>query len=390
MFHGLKVGLTDWLLVLAALLMLATPGASQAHSSGNSYLDVEMRPEGVWLRTDVSMRDLDVVFDLDADRNGEVVWSEVLARRADVTAWLREGVRITTVDDASCSLDNLDFLASERGDGLYLSTAWAVRCPSGGTGASPSAVPMQLTYGLMFDQDNLHRGLLKVQWPDGPFSAILSPDQRSVSLTPASVGGLDEFLRYLLDGVWHIWIGFDHILFLLSLLVLAPLRRSQTSVLGWQPVASWREAFADVVGVVTAFTVAHSITLGLSVLKWVEPPALVVETVIAISVVLAALNNLLGWLSVRRWRLAFVFGLIHGFGFANVLLDLGLPGQALALALGGFNLGVELGQLAIVVVFLSVAWQLRHTAFYRWGVVVAGSLGIGATGAYWTVSRLMG
>jgi hypothetical protein len=113
-----------------------------------------------------------------------------------------------------------------------------------------------------------------------------------------------------------------------------------------------------------------------------------VEPVIALSVVLAALNNLLGWFSLKRWRLAFVFGLIHGFGFANVLLDLGLPTQALAVALGGFNVGVELGQLAIVVAFLSVAWWLRHTAFYRWVVVVGGSLAIAVVGAVWTWERL--
>ena len=198
----------------------------------------------------------------------------------------------------------------------------------------------------------------------------------------------DIFQRYVVEGVWHIWIGIDHILFLLSLLVLAPLASARRSVLAWQPVDRFGLAFADVLSVVTAFTVAHSITLGLSVMKWVDPPADLVEPVIALSVVLAALNNLLGWFSLKRWRLAFVFGLIHGFGFANVLLDLGLPTQALAVALGGFNVGVELGQLAIVLAFLSVAWWLRHTAFYRWVVVVGGSLAIAVTGAVWTWERL--
>jgi hypothetical protein len=146
----------------------------------------------------------------------------------------------------------------------------------------------------------------------------------------------------------------------------------------------------EVLAVVTAFTVAHSITLSLSVLQWVEPPASFIEPVIAISVVLAAVNNLLGWWSVRRWRLAFVFGLIHGFGFANVLLDLGLPAQQLAVALGGFNLGVELGQLAIVLAFFPLAWWLRHTAFYRWVVVVGGSSAIVVVGVLWTVQRVLG
>jgi hypothetical protein len=144
----------------------------------------------------------------------------------------------------------------------------------------------------------------------------------------------------------------------------------------------------DVLAVVTAFTVAHSITLGLSVLELLEPPADLIEPAIALSVAAAAINNLLGRSSLKRWGLAFVFGLIHGFGFANVLLDLGLPGHQLALALAGFNIGVELGQIAIVLVFFPVAWALRNTLFYRWGVVVAGSAAIALLGLAWTLQRL--
>jgi len=104
-------------------------------------------------------------------------------------------------------------------------------------------------------------------------------------------------------------------------------------------------------------------------------------------VVLAAMNNLLGINSLKRWRLAFIFGLIHGFGFANVLLDLGLPANAIVAALGGFNIGVELGQLVIVLVFLPLAWLLRRTFLYRWLVVVGGSIVIILIGTYWILER---
>ncbi|MFW2356342.1 HupE/UreJ family protein, partial [Hydrogenophaga sp.] len=161
-------------------------------------------------------------------------------------------------------------------------------------------------------------------------------------------------------------------------------------VTSWPAVESFRTSFMDVLAVVTAFTVAHSITLVASIVGWVNPPVAIIESVIALSVILAALNNLLGWFSLKRWRLAFAFGLIHGFGFANVLLDLALPAQQLALALGGFNVGVEIGQLAIVLVFLPLAWLLRHTAFYRWVVVAGGSLAIAVIGSVWLVERLGG
>lgn len=122
-------------------------------------------------------------------------------------------------------------------------------------------------------------------------------------------------------------------------------------------------------------------------MKWLEPAPSLIEPAIAISVVIVAVNNLLGWSAVKRWPLAFVFGLIHGFGFANVLVDLGLPTSALASALGGFNVGVEMGQLAIVCVFLPLAWLLRNTRFYRWGVVVCGSIAIAVFGFVWTLER---
>jgi hypothetical protein len=369
------------LLAWCGLLFVA---GAQAHSSGNSYLTFSVRGDMPVLRVDVSIRDLDFVFDLDADRNGEVTWGETAARQADLLAWVQAGVQVM-VADTVCTLTAQDPMASQHGDGVYFSTEWAVQCPGASTQPPPG---LALRYGLMFDQDNLHRGLLKVDLPNEANSAILSPEQPGAPLVQGSTRLWDIFQRYVVEGVWHIWIGIDHILFLLSLLVLAPLASARRSVLAWQPVDRFGLAFADVLSVVTAFTVAHSITLGLSVMKWVDPPADLVEPVIALSVVLAALNNLLGWFSLKRWRLAFVFGLIHGFGFANVLLDLGLPTQALAVALGGFNVGVELGQLAIVVAFLSVAWWLRHTAFYRWVVVVGGSLAIAVTGAVWTWERL--
>ena len=188
----------------------------------------------------------------------------------------------------------------------------------------------------------------------------------------------------MLEGIWHIWIGFDHILFLVALLLPAVLVRQQRT---WSPTPSLRAASVDVLKVVTAFTVAHSITLSLAVLGVVSLPARLVESVIAASVVIAALNNLRGTIDRKRWLMAFVFGLVHGFGFASVLADLGLPQGALALALVGFNVGVELGQLAIVAVFLPLAFLLRATSFYRVGVLRLGSLAVALLASWWFVQR---
>ena len=365
------------------LLIAISSGNAQAHSSSNSYIIFSTQNQASVLRADINFRDVDLVFDLDQNKDGKVSWGETLAKTAEIQAWLEQGIQLNTTSQ-KCSLTQMNMKASDHADGTYLSVEWAVAC-SGAAQEGPTG--LKLRYSLMFDQDNLHRALVKIDLPDSQSSAILSPERPEVSLTKANDSLTHVLARYLIEGVWHIWIGVDHILFLLSLLILAFLEPTRKSVIHWPAVKNVKTSVLDVLTVVTAFTLAHSITLGLTIFKWLEPSADFIEPVIALSVVAAALNNLLGWAALRRWQLAFAFGLVHGFGFANVLLDLGLPSDQLAIALGGFNLGVELGQIAIVLVFLPLAWTLRHTIFYRWVVVVGGSLAIAALGLIWTLQR---
>lgn len=369
--------------LLTALLALALTTTAQAHSSSNAYIALQPGDNALLLRADVHLRDADLVLDLDTDRDGSVRWSEVTPRQAELLEWMRSGLMLHAGATA-CELRPVDLLASERSDGHYLSAQWRVSC---GDDTRPTG--LRLRYGLLFDRDSLHRALVKVELPGAEASAVLSPDRPETELLPEQArSAWAVFGHYLIEGVWHIWIGLDHILFLLSLLLLAPMLPRGQRVSQWVAQPAIRPALIDVLAVVTAFTVAHSITLGLAIFGVVALPAVLIETVIAASVVLAALNNLLGGFSLKRWRLAFVFGLIHGFGFANVLLDLNLPATQLAVALAGFNIGVELGQLAIVAVFFPVAWALRHTAFYRRGIVVGGSIGIAVIGTWWIAQRL--
>ena len=216
-------------------------------------------------------------------------------------------------------------------------------------------------------------------------SAIFSDTDRKQKFQLAKPSAWKQFVDYLIEGVWHIWIGIDHILFLLSLLLPAVLVWAADR---WKSAASFRSAFIEVLKVVTAFTVAHSITLSLAALQIINMPSWIAESAIAASVVVAALNNVFPIFHGRRWMVAFGFGLIHGFGFANVLTELGLPQSTLLIALVGFNLGVELGQVAIVAVFLPIAFLLRDTWAYRKLVLVAGSLLIAFIAAAWLVERV--
>ena len=156
----------------------------------------------------------------------------------------------------------------------------------------------------------------------------------------------------------------------------------------WVPVSGFRDAFVTVLKVVTAFTIAHSITLSLASLKFVSLPSKWVEAVIALSVLLAALNNLYPVVRNKIWLVAFGFGLVHGFGFANVLADLALPSGTLVLALLSFNVGVELGQVVIVLAVFPLIFLLREKGVYRPLVMALGSTAIGLVATAWVVDRV--
>lgn len=185
-------------------------------------------------------------------------------------------------------------------------------------------------------------------------------------------GWLHAAWTFTTMGFWHILEGLDHLLFVFCLVI--PLR-----------------SLAGLVPVVTAFTVAHSITLIASAFGF-APGALwfppLIEALIALSIVWMALENIVGSRLSRRWIIAFGFGLVHGFGFASVLADLGLPRDALLVSLVGFNLGVEVGQLGIVALFLPAAFLARRHWVYRRLVFVGGSIGIALIAALWMLERV--
>ena len=363
---------------LAALLLHVT-SAAWAHKPSDSYLTLRGEPSGVAVRWDIALRDLDYVLQLDRDGNGELTWGEVRQRSADIEKLATERLALSSQDTA-CPLQAAGPLMLDRhSDGTYAVLSLHARC-------AQLAGSLQVRYSLFFDVDPSHRGLVQWTAPGGTQSQarVFATASARQDLQLATPGAWETLRQYVVEGIWHIWIGFDHILFLLALLLPSVLVRAGGS---WTPTPSLKRACVEVLKVVTAFTVAHSITLSLAVQGLVSLPSRLVESVIAASVVLAALNNLRGTVERRRWVMAFVFGLVHGFGFASVLADLGLPQGALALALVGFNVGVELGQLAIVAVFLPLAFALRTTGFYRVGVLRFGSLAVAAVAAWWFVQR---
>ncbi len=366
---------------LVAFALWLAACAALAHKPSDSYLAVTVAGGEVTARWDIALRDLDFAIGLDADGDGRITWGEVRARHADIAAYALARLAVQA-DGRDCRPEPGAQLVDEHTDGAYTVLPLRYACDG------PAPQQLTLAYSLFADIDPQHRGLLNLTVDGATRTAILGPQApRQGFELRAPAGRLQQLLDYGREGVWHIWVGFDHILFLLSLLLPAVgiwAGRPQR----WQPVERFAPAFWDVLRIVTAFTVAHSITLSLAALGIVSLPSRLVESCIAASVVLAALNNLRAVFHERRWIVAFAFGLIHGFGFASVLVDLGLPQGALALALLGFNLGVELGQLAIVAAFLPTAYLLRRSAFYRRVVLIGGSVLIAVVAAIWLVERV--
>lgn len=350
---------------------------AHAHKPSDSYLTLRVDGDKVAGQWDIALRDLDFAIGLDASGDGAITWGEVRKRHAEIAAYAMSRLQLSS-DGKRCPAQVTQHLIDEHTDGAYAVLRFQAQCAD-----TPHS--LQVQYRLFFDIDPQHKGLLRLEYQATSIAGVFSPEKATQQFSLQRPSAMAQFLVYGEEGVWHIWIGYDHILFLLALLLPAVAVRKEKR---WEGVDAFRPAFFAVLKVVTAFTLAHSITLTLATLNVISLPSRLVESTIAASVVIAALNNIFP-LFRDRWMMAFIFGLIHGFGFASVLGDLGLPKDALALALVGFNLGVEAGQLAIVAVFLPLAFLLRQTLFYRRAVLLAGSFVIAILAAIWFAERAL-
>jgi hypothetical protein len=232
--------------------------------------------------------------------------------------------------------------------------------------------------------DPSHRGLLTLLSGKVIQTAVLGGSHGPVSLPLETPSRWRAFTEYFQAGIWHIWSGIDHLLFLLSLLLPAVLIRRGDE---WRPLPQAAPALWGIARVVTAFTLAHSVTLSLAAFDVVRLPSRLTESVIAASIIVAAVNNIVPIVTEARARIAFAFGLLHGFGFASVLSDMGLPSGARLVALLAFNLGIETGQMAVVLAVMPAIYWLRTAVIYRRALLPWGSAAIATVALIWFVQR---
>lgn len=260
---------------------------------------------------------------------------------------------------------------------------------------------LNIRYALLFDVSPNHTGGLiqEHNWKAGilsnysRLSAIFDKGttQQSLDLTNGSVW--QGFSALVKLGMWHIWIGLDHILFLVALILPSVVRRRPKTVLTdgakaweWVPVTDFKSAFLYILKIVTAFTIAHSITLAVASFGWIELNSRLVESIIAFSIAVAAFHNIIPIFKAKEWIITFIFGLFHGFGFASVLGEKGLSGDYMAYSLLGFNVGVELGQVLIVCAIFPILFFIRKTKFYP-RFIFWGSIFLILMAMHWVIER---
>ena len=355
-----------------------------AHKTSYGYLKADFAGDAVSGKLELAVRDFDFVF-FDfafgpaSNGDGKPNLAQLHRHEQQIDGLLLNKISLGS-PGAPCGLEPGPIAIDLRGGEYFMILPFSGTCKALGG-------ETQVGYDLMFDVDAQHRALIDITRDNAGYSGIITPKTKVLRFGDGTTTLRDTILAYIYQGAHHIWIGYDHILFLCSLLLPAVLLRMKHN---WLPAEGFARAFWSTAKVVTAFTLAHSVTLSVAAFGFVELPSRFVEFAIAASVVVAAINNIYPMITRRLWVVAFAFGLIHGFGFASVLSEFGLPPDRKLVALLAFNIGVELGQLAIVAAVLPALFLARRTIAYTRVVMPAGSLVIAVIALIWFVERVTG
>lgn len=363
------------------LLLLGGSAMSTAwaHKASDAYLVLSDAGSETQARLSMALQDLDAAIDtLDADDDRQLTWGEIRSGLPSLVRWVGEGMVFRCGQGALVPVWRFESL-EQRSDGVYLRLWAPLSC---GPGES-----LTLRYRLLGAVDPTHRLLLTGSLQGQALAAVLPPQAPEHTLRSGAAGGVAQsgvatLANFFVEGVHHLLTGYDHLAFLLSLLLPIMLRQTSASRLPAQGLGA-------LLLTVTGFTVGHSITLALASLGAVTASPVWVEPAIAATIAVSAALNLRPWPGLRTEVLALVFGLIHGLAFSGVITEAGVTGALRVWALAGFNLGVETGQLVGVGL-----WCLVHLALVRWHryeqvVVRGGSLLLLLVALYWMVDRLI-
>lgn len=363
-----------------------TTAVASAHAPLQGYMFLEVYGDSTVVRLELAVPDVIRALTLPWDPKTRPTREQVQASLAAIRNYVEPRFALGAGAERTAPIyRGFDVRPTESGEFLLLE--YVVGKPLG------ARVPITMTPFFEFDEPT-RRNLLVIEhnWRTGTFgnhmniSLVLSPEEPTQVLDLSDSSVWRGFFALVRLGVEHIWIGIDHILFLVALILPSVLRREGGR---WRPAESFSRALIKIVTIVSCFTIAHTITLSLAALGVVDLPSRLVESVIALSITIAALHNLWPSPKVNEAAIAFVFGLFHGFGFASVLGSLGLGTDHLVLSLLGFNLGVEIGQVAIIAAVFPLLFFARRLRVYNLALRL-GSVGLMAIGLLWVAERAVG
>jgi len=364
--------------LLLSLALLAAAHSARAHLASDSYLRIETDAAGmIGGQWDIALRDLDVAVGLDADQDGAITWGEVQAKQREIEAYAFGHLALAG-ESFLCWLIPAALMVDYHAGAAYAVLPFTAECPSGGR--------LTLRYRLLFDLDPSHRGLLTIAAGGQVSSDVLTPEHADIIIDAGPLLLADQVAQFLRFGIDHILLGYDHLLFVAVLLVPAALRRPAGN--GWVAIDGLGRVLLETIKTLTAFTVAHAIVLTAALIAQVSVSARLVEPAVAVTIMLAALDNIRPVLPRLRWQVAFLFGLIHGLSFATALGPMRLPPVGMALALGSFNLGIEAGQIALAILLVPIAFIMRYETIYRRIVAPAASIAAATLAGIWFVDRV--
>jgi len=354
------------------MLCLWLPLKAWPHSGSTAFIEfssTQDTAQGEWL---VALRDLERVVGIDANQDSKLTAGEITQRSNDMTAYAQAQLFANTANGDICAATLRSGTAVMLDDVVYWRWPFAIACPDKKAIAT-------LHYTALFSQDSTHRAIVKWHASAQAVAQVLifSPQQQALELQP-QLSTAQQVLSLCGEGVLHILQGYDHLLFLMALLAPVILTRSTLSI-----------AVRHLLGIVTAFTLGHSMTLAIATLGGWSPPVRIVEIAIASTVIIAGINIVLPLFRNASWRIALLFGLIHGFGFASALRDLALAPSQLALSLLGFNVGVEAGQLMVIALAMPLAGLLVHKYGAGYKTQLACAFSTVMAGSLWLVQRTM-
>jgi hypothetical protein len=340
------------------------------------------------------LQDLQQQVGVDRNNDGKLTWQEALTSLPDIHNYLTTNLQFKQATPCAISWQGSAKLMTSY-DETLLRLPLSIQCAT--------SAPIQVSYQAFFARLPQHKLLINWRTEQSEQSSvqqqILSQQKTSFEFSYEPQTAWDTFNFYWQQGVIHIWIGLDHILFLLALIL--PLAGYQSSrrivnktvsstiqtAASTNDDRSLLQLLKHVAWLVTFFTLAHSLTLILTALGWINLPSQWIETGIALSVMFAAINVITQWVTRLGW-LTFAFGLLHGMGFAGALGELGLPQHNQVLGVLAFNLGVEVGQLVIVLLTLPIFYLLRRFTTARGIVIPASAAAIALFGGFWILERL--